>query len=191
LLVIAQPVISVMFERGAFGAAETAATYPALMAFAAGLPAFVLVKVLAPIFYAHEDTKTPFKIATLCVVVNLAFNLLLMGPLEHVGMALATTIAGWVNVAVMCATLLRRDWLRLETRLWKQLGAIATACILMAATLHQLHLYIEPELAWGQEYMRFALLIGLCAAGAGTYFGAALITNTLGIRTRARKLLSR
>lgn len=191
LLVIAEPIISVMFERGAFGAAETAATYPALMAFAAGLPAFVLVKVLAPIFYAHEDTKTPFKIATLCVVVNLVFNLLLMGPLEHVGMALATTIAGWVNVAVMCTTLMRRGWLKLEARLWKQLAAIAVACLLMAATLYQLHLHLESKLAWAQEYTRFALLIGICAAGASAYFGTALITNTLGIRTRARKLLSR
>src|SRR5690606_16459623 len=92
LMMIAEPVIVVMFERGAFGAAETDATYRALMAFAFGLPAFILIKILGPGFFANEDTKTPFKIATLCVFINLVLNLLLMVPLKHVGMALATSI---------------------------------------------------------------------------------------------------
>src|SRR5262249_44185014 len=101
LVTIAEPVITVMFQRGAFGPTETYATYRALIAFALGLPAFILIKILAPAYYAHHDTKTPFKVATFCIVINLIFNLLLMGPLRHVGMALATSIAGWVNVALL------------------------------------------------------------------------------------------
>src|SRR5690606_12142581 len=96
LMVIAQPVIATLFEYGAFTAVQTEKTYPALMAFAAGLPAFVLIKVLAPAFFAHHDTKTPFQIAAFCVLLNLILNLLLIGPLAHVGMAVATSIASWV-----------------------------------------------------------------------------------------------
>jgi putative peptidoglycan lipid II flippase len=188
LLVIAEPIISVMFERGAFAATDTAATYPALMAFAAGLPAFVLVKILAPAFYAHEDTKTPFKIATACVGVNLAFNLILMVPLEHVGMALATTIAGWVNVALMSVTLIKRDWLRIEKHLLIQLAKILASCLVMALTLYGLKNTMHHYFA-DIEMIRFISLIALAAFGAGAYFAAAFALNTMGMRTRLQRRL--
>src|SRR5690606_6204421 len=75
LLVIPAPLIGVLFERGAFGSVETVATAQALAAFALGLPAYVLIKVLAPGFFAREDTATPVKIAAACVAANLCLNL--------------------------------------------------------------------------------------------------------------------
>ena len=75
LVVIASPVIAVLFERGAFGVAESDATAGALIAYAAGLPAFVLIKVLVPGYFARQDTRTPVRIAVLCLVVNVALNL--------------------------------------------------------------------------------------------------------------------
>ena len=95
--------IAVLFERGAFGVAESDATAGALVAYAAGLPAFVLIKVLVPGYFARQDTRTPVRIAILCLVVNVALNLALMGPLAHVGIALATTLAGWLNVGLLAA----------------------------------------------------------------------------------------
>ena len=74
---LAQPILAVLFQRGAFGPAETAATAAALAAYAAGLPAFVLVKVLAPAFFARHDTATPVKIAVAAMAVNLALTLVL------------------------------------------------------------------------------------------------------------------
>src|SRR5207249_6026945 len=70
LVVLAQPILTVLFERGAFGPAEAAATAAALAAFAVGLPAFVLVKVLAPGFFAQQDTATPVKIAIAAMAAN-------------------------------------------------------------------------------------------------------------------------
>ena len=186
IVALAEPIISVMFERGAFGAAETAATYPALIAFALGLPAFVLIKVLAPGFYANQDTKTPFKIATFCILVNLIFNLILMGPLQHVGMALATSIAGWVNVALMATLLIRRDWLAVKPHLKMQFGKILACCAAMVLLLVWLKPEMQPYLAQG-EWMRFSALIGVSVIGAGAYFAAALLCNTLNVRAYLKR----
>jgi putative peptidoglycan lipid II flippase len=183
LVVIAEPVITVMFERGAFSPHDTVATYPALMAFASGLPAFILIKILAPGFYAHEDTKTPFKIATICIFINLFFNLVLMVPLQHVGMALATSIAGWVNAVMMIVVLRRRAWLKFKPHLRVQLAKILAASLLMASTLYCIQDSIAVFL-WDGELVRFAALGVLVAVGGGAYFMAAYVLNCLGLRTR-------
>ncbi|MFO1243432.1 MAG: murein biosynthesis integral membrane protein MurJ [Rickettsiales bacterium] len=101
LLVIAEPIIKVIFERGAFSISDTAAVFPALMAFSLGLPGHLIAKILASNFFAAQDTKTPVKIAVFCVLLNLILNLTLMRFLEHVGIALATTISGYVNAVLL------------------------------------------------------------------------------------------
>ncbi|MBV5324270.1 MAG: murein biosynthesis integral membrane protein MurJ, partial [Rhodospirillaceae bacterium] len=101
LMVIAAPVIRVLFERGSFGPTETAATAAALVAFAIGLPAYVLVKVLTPAFFAREDTATPVRVAGATMALNVVLNLALVSSLAHVGMALSTAIAAWFNVIVL------------------------------------------------------------------------------------------
>ena len=85
LSILAFPILAALFERGAFGPAEAAATSSALIAYAVGLPAFVLVKVLAPAFFARHDTKTPVKVAIVAMAANLLLTLLLMRVLAHVG----------------------------------------------------------------------------------------------------------
>ena len=78
------PIVTVLFERGAFGPAETRATADALMAFATGLPAYVLIRVLTPGFFAREDTSTPVRIAAVGIMVNIVLNLFLMELWGHV-----------------------------------------------------------------------------------------------------------
>ncbi|MEK6746210.1 MAG: murein biosynthesis integral membrane protein MurJ [Pseudomonadota bacterium] len=184
LFVIAQPIISVMFERGAFTAADTTATFKTLMAFALGLPAFILVKILAPAFYANQDTKTPFKIATLCIGVNLVFNLLLMIPLQYVGMALATSIASWVNVVLMARTLKARGWLVIERRLIAQVARILLASLAMAIVLWLIMPYFAPYMdRHTLSLVRFSALILLSCAGGGAYLIICFALNILHSRT--------
>lgn len=121
LLALAEPIIRVLYFHGAFNAQDMVATYRALMAFTAGLPAFLLVKVFAPGFFANHDTKTPFKIAVVCVVINLILNLTLSIWLAHVGMALATSIAGWVNAGLMGYILRKRGVFTPDIMLKKRL----------------------------------------------------------------------
>lgn len=190
LMVIAEPIIRVMFERGEFGAVETAATFAALRAFAVGLPAFILIKILSPCFYANQDTKTPFKIAMVCVFINLVLNLALMTPLRHVGMALATSTAGWVNVILMLIILVRRNWFKASPRLYREIAAILVSCGVMAGTL-------IVCLPYGQHYFelgegrRFIALGALVLIGATGYFATALLLNVMGCRFRLKAKLKR
>jgi len=185
LIIIAEPIITVMFQRGEFGPMETDATYRALMAFALGLPAFILVKILGPGFYANQDTKTPFKIATFCVLLNLVLNLLLMVPLRHVGMALATSIAGWVNVILMANILCKRDWLKITPVLKIQTLRIAITSAVMGAILWILKAPLLSYMGDG-EMVRFIALLAAVTIGLIGYFAIALALDTMGIRTRLK-----
>src|SRR5258708_32363087 len=108
LLVIARPIIIRLFQRGAFGPVETTATAAALIAYAIGLPAYVLIQALAPAFYARDDTRTPVKIAVVCVVAHTTIALLLLTPLKHVGIAFATAVSAWMNTISLAWLLYRR-----------------------------------------------------------------------------------
>ncbi len=103
LMILAGPIIAVLFERGQFTSGQTAATAAALAIYALGLPAYVLVKALAPGFFARGDTATPVKISIAALIVNLALNLILMGPFLHLGIAAATVVSSWLNAATMAA----------------------------------------------------------------------------------------
>ena len=135
LIIIPEQIVSVLFERGAFGVAETEATAAALVAYSIGLPAYVMIKVLGPGFFAREDTVTPVKIAALCVAFNLVLNLLLMGPLLHVGIALATAMSAWVNVGFMVLVLRRRGHLILDARFKRVAPRLLLASAVMAVAV--------------------------------------------------------
>ncbi|SLN19643.1 murein biosynthesis integral membrane protein MurJ [Oceanibacterium hippocampi] len=165
LATIAGPIAIVLFERGAFTAADSMATAGALAAYAFGLPAFVLVKVLAPPFFAREDTRTPVIVATAAVAANIALSLALIGPLGHVGIALATTLAGWLNALLLMVLLHRRDFLAADPRFRRRFPRIVLAATLMGAALLAARPLVMPMLADGPT-MRIAVLIGLVAGGA-------------------------
>jgi putative peptidoglycan lipid II flippase len=186
LAVLAQPIFAVLFQRGAFTPADTAATAAALAAYAVGLPAFVLVKVLAPAFFARHDTKTPVKVAIAAVAVNLALTLILMQFLAHVGIALATTCAGWLNALTLLAVLVRRGHFRLDRRARRNLPRVAVAALGMGVVLLLLRLACAPAFA-GPALLRAAVLAGLVGAGLASFAALAL---ALGI-AQWRDLLGR
>ncbi|MCI5048904.1 MAG: murein biosynthesis integral membrane protein MurJ [Rickettsiales bacterium] len=177
LIVIPEALIRVLYEHGAFEPSDTLATYTALIAYAAGLPAFVLIKVLAPGFYAAEDTKTPFIIASICVVVNLVFNLILMEYYQHVGLAMATSIAGWLNVILMGALLYRRGRLQPDRALLVRVPKIVLCAAIMGAVLYYLnqqlsHLLLNDLV---QQIIGISALVG---SGLFTYGLMIVITCT-------------
>jgi len=171
LMAIAAPVVRVLFERGSFGPAETAATASALVAFAAGLPAYVLVKVLTPAFFAREDTATPVRVAAATMALNVALNLALMQPLAHVGMALATALAAWFNVIALAVILKRRGFFAMDARLKARAPRIALAAAAMAAALVAAERFSRP-FAHGQ-LAALAVTAGLVAIGLAVFLVAA------------------
>lgn len=189
LLVIAEPIIRVLYMHGAFTGDDMAATTMALIAFTAGLPAFLAVKVFAPGFFANHDTKTPFKIALVCVVINLVLNLILIHPFKHVGMAMATTAAGWVNVALMAHILRKRGVFAPDALLKTRLLKMAAAAKIMALALFLIDVVAAPF--YQQEvFIRTGALFVVIVLGMVIYGS---VTMALGAYDRAliRRLLTR
>lgn len=175
-LVAAQPIIRGLFQHGAFTPADTVASAQALAAFSIGLPAYVLVKVLTPGFYAREDTRTPVRFATLSVGVNLVLNLALIPLIGHVGPPLATAVAALVNVALLWRTLAKRDHFHADARLLRRLPRFLAAALLMGAALWGGEALLDPYLT-GHFWVRAAALAALVSAGALAYGIACIVTG--------------
>ena len=136
LIVMPTAIINVLFERASFSAIDTNATAQALAAFAVGLPAFVLVKVFSPGFFAREDTRTPMIFAGISVAVNVILSLSLFPFLAHVGIAIATSVAGWVNAVLLVWTLHRRGQFTADALVRKRIPLLGAASVLMGVCLY-------------------------------------------------------
>lgn len=149
LFLIAEPIIRVLFERGAFSAVDTSPAAAALSAFAVGLPAFVLIKVLQPAFFAREDTKTPMYFAGINLAVNVVLSLVLFflfrfwGWMPHVGIAIATSIAGWCNALLLWRTLRASAELNPDPTLRRSMLMITLASIVMGFVLWCLMILLD------------------------------------------------
>jgi len=189
LAVLATPILSVLFERGAFGPTDTAATAAALAAYAAGLPAFVLIKVLTPAFFARQDTATPVKVAVVAMAVNLGLTLVLMRVLAHVGIALATTMAGWLNALALLTLLIQRGHFGFDQRARRNLPRVGAAALGMGVVLAVLRIALAPVLT-GHAMLQVGALAVLVCAGLAAFgvltlgFGIADWRELLGRRRR-------
>lgn len=172
LTVSAVPLIRGLLQHGAFTATDTVATAQALAVFSLGLPAYVLIKVLTPGFYARSDTKTPVRIALIAMLVNLVGNLILIWPLAHVGPALSTAISAWVNAGLLYWTLRRREHFTLDARLRRSAVRLIGATAAMGGLLFFLNPWIDPFMGGGL-LERVSALILMTGAGAVIYFGLA------------------
>ena len=171
LAVTAEPLVAALFQRGAFGADATAAAAAALAAYAGAVPAWMAARTLAAACFARGDTVSPMLAAFAAVALNLALSLALMGPLGHAGIALGTTIAGWMQALGLWAALARRGAFSPDARLRRRAPAIAAASLAMAGALWAARLALgEPGAG---EFERAAALAGLAAAGLAAFLLAA------------------
>ncbi|MEQ8404782.1 MAG: murein biosynthesis integral membrane protein MurJ [Oceanicaulis sp.] len=174
-----------LYERLNFTAADTQMTAAALSVFAAGLPAFVLIKVLQPGFFAREDTRTPMIFSLISVAVNFLLAVtLFFGPLGFVGLAAATSVAGWTNCILLAITLRKRGLLPVDKRLATALPRIVLACALMALAVWALvalqSYWLAPiRAALGHGWGMVAGLLAVSLSGAVVYAGACLITGAV------------
>jgi putative peptidoglycan lipid II flippase len=172
LMASALPLVRALLQHGAFTIGDTMASASALAAFSIGLPAYVLIKVLTPGFYARADTKTPVRIALVAMAVNLVLNLSLIWSMEHVGLALSTAISAWVNAGLLYWTLHRRGHLTLDARLRSRGLRLIGATLVMAAGLLALNHWIDPLMGRSLAVRGVGLVL-LMGAGGMLYFGAA------------------
>jgi len=135
LLVVAAPVMMALFGHGHFSARDAVLAAQSLRAYAVGLPAFVLVKVLSPGFFARGDTRTPVLVGLGTLVLNFILNISFMHWLAHIGPPLASSLAAMVNAGVLAFILMRRGALMPDPLLVRQLGGMVVCAALMAAGL--------------------------------------------------------
>lgn len=188
LVVIAGPLCSVLYQRGAFGPADTAATALALAAYGAGLPAFVLHKVLQPLFYAREDSRRPFQYALWSMVVNAALAVGLMPVMGFAAAAWATTVSGYVMVwQLWRGSRGMGEEAHLDARFLTRLPRVTVASAIMGAALVLGNRVLEAPLQ--AHGLRYAALALLCLGGAAVYFaaGAALGAFRLSDFARLRR----
>ncbi len=179
LAVAGGPIMLVLFGRGAFGPESAMLSAQSLAAYAFGLPAFVLLKVLVPAFFAHGDTSTPVRVGMIAIGLNLVLNLLLMVPLQHIGPAAATSLSAIFNVITLAVLLARRGRLSVDTRLRRRMGRVALAAAAMAVALVLVERWIAPLLAGHFRWAALAILVG---SGLAAYGLAAQLLGGFDIR---------
>jgi putative peptidoglycan lipid II flippase len=187
LIALATPIIATLFERGAFDALAARETGRALVAYALGLPAYVLIKVLAPCYYARQDTRTPVKIAVVCVVANTVMAFALMQVLGHVGIALATAISAYLNCWLLARGLRTRGLLEVDRRLLRRAAGALAASAVMAGVLFVAERQLAQLLAV-QGITRWFALAALVALGLAVYALAATLLGALRPREFLRTL---
>ena len=179
LFVMADPVVKVLFQRGAFGDIQASATAAALTMFALGLPAYVLIKSLAPSFFGRGDTVTPVKIAAVAMIVNVVLSVILMQFYLHVGIAMATTASSWLNAGVMAFILYKRGHFVLDDRLRNRIPRTLFASTGMSLALYFAVAELAPWLGSGAEFERFFALAALVFGGVASFGALALISGAV------------
>ncbi len=191
LVVVPHEILSVLFQRGRFDAAAVDGTAVALIAYSIGLPAFVLNKVFSPGYFSREDTKTPMKFAAIGMVVNVVLSVALFPVFKHVGIALATTIAGWVNTSLLVAVLWKRGHFVPDFKLLRRLALVLIASVVMGIVIHYAAVLLAPYLSDGLLLVRIGGLGALVFTGIATFFVCAQLSGGADIRGLVRTLTRR
>lgn len=180
LIVLATPLMATIFYHGEITAYDVGQMTMSLQAYAFGLLAFMLIKVLAPGYYARQDTKTPVRIGIQAMLLNMVFNLILVWPLAHVGLALATSLSAFFNAGLLFLGLRRQNILQLEPGWWPFIAKLVLANGVLLSVIMAL---MGPTSSWlelssGQRIIDMTLLV---LAGAASYFAILVLA---GLRPR-------
>jgi putative peptidoglycan lipid II flippase len=143
LMILAHPIVSSVYMHGKLQDFQGQEIGITLMAFATGLPAYIMIKIFTNIYYAHGDTKTPVIVGSIATLLNLSLNIALLSLLAHVGLALATSFASWVNALTLLILLRRKQALVLSARFLKFLPKLGLSSLILAVVL-----YASRDLIW-------------------------------------------
>lgn len=187
LIALARPILITLIQYGAFNPHDAFMSALSLMAYALGVPAFMLVKILAPGFYSRQDSRTPVRIGIIAVIANILLNLAIVLPWHlsgtlapHAGLALATALAGCLNAGLLYHRLRKEEVYRGTPGNGLVVMRLLLAAIIMGIALYFLNPNAPTWYGWS-AFERAYHLAGLIAAGAALYFGSLWI---MGLRPR-------
>ena len=186
-LVMPLPLVSVLYERGATGPEDVAAIALAVAVYGVGLPSFVLHKLLQPLYFAREDTRSPFRYALVAMVVNAALAFGLKPVVGWIAPAIAASTAGWVMVALLAfGTRSMGDVARFDARFHRRVWRIVAASVVMGGVL--LAAVTGFDWAFALPRWRYLALFALIVLGAVSYFGAGQILGAFRLSESKRAM---
>lgn len=180
LLLLAEPLIITLFKYGAMSERDALMAAMSLRAYGAGLLAFMLIKVLAPGYFSRQDMKTPVKIAVQAMLANMLFNLALIWPLQHVGLALATSLSAFLNAGLLLHGLLVSGVFRWQPGWGVFIGRVGIALLVLWALV----VYFNPPVMhWlgADMWQRVGWMARLVGVGVAGYVVSLLL---FGLRLR-------
>lgn len=178
--ILSEPLIASLFYYGAMSQEAVVQSARALEAYSVGVLAFMLIKVLAPGFFARQDLKTPVRVAVICMVANMVMNLILIWPLKHVGLALATSLSSMLNAGMLFWGLYKIGVFQIAPGWGLFLLRLFGGCAAMVATIWWLNVPSDEWFGW--EWQQRALQLGLLVVAGMVAFVAGL--GLLGLRPR-------
>ncbi len=176
LMTFSEPIMTALFERDAFHHRDVIETARTLTAFASGLPAYVLIKIFSTTFFANYDMRTPAQVGGAALVLNVILNLLLMGPLRHVGIALATAISAWLNAAVLAFFLRKRRQLILDQRFKSRFPRIIFSSLVLGCFLSGIQFYWSYDTP---HLLQASILAATIFLGLMMYFLTSLMAGAI------------
>jgi putative peptidoglycan lipid II flippase len=170
LMLLAEPIVGGLFERGAFGARDTTAVAGALAAISFGIVGHASEKILASVSFAHEDTRTPMLTALAGLATSATAAVIVFPRLGHVGVALAVASCGWMSAALLGIALARRHWLHVDSDFRRRMPRILLATAVMGAVIAGLQAALPG--VGNSQVLRLASMTLAVAVGVGVYLAA-------------------
>lgn len=190
LLLLASPLIATLFEFGEFTARDTVMTSLSLMAYAVGVPAFILTKVLLPGFFSRQDTRTPVRIGIIALLSNMAYNLILVVPMvmmdfiaPHMGLAIASAMSAWQQAFMLYRKLSLDNVYRFSADLKRFARKLVPALFLMSLTVIAILFKFNPGGDWSrmEAPQRATLLVVIILSAIASY---AVTLGVMGVRAK-------
>ncbi len=176
LMLLAGPMLSTIFQHGEFTPYHVEMSAKSLLTYAIGLPGFILIKVLASGYFSRQDTKTPVKIGVVAMFSNIIMNFIFIGPLAHAGLALATSLAAFINAGFLFYFLRKGQFYIAEDGWMVFILRIVFASSIMGALIF----FMSPDISLWIEWDLYTRVMQLglwIIAGGMSYFAALWLTG--------------
>jgi putative peptidoglycan lipid II flippase len=181
LFILAEPIIYILFERGAFLQEDTFYTARVLGYFALGLPAYIIIKVLVSCFFAREDTKTPLYISIVSVICNIVLSLLLIESMREMGIALATAVSAWINALLLYVMLSQRNNIKFDSLLVSNSIKILISSIVLVLGIYGLKAIIFEDFVSNSILLNSLFLLLMIFLAIIIYLGLVIMLKVLTI----------
>lgn len=179
LVVLSVPIIRLIYEYGAFSALDTEHTANTIAAFSYGLPAFVLTKIFTPVFYSHQDAKTPMRITIYTIIANIILNIIFMQTHSYVGIALGSSIASWFSVYLFMRYAKKHRYFAVNRELIEFIIKLCFCCFICSISIWFSYEFLEEIFDKDNLFCRIVNVFGSLSVGFSLYIVAGFFARIL------------